>query len=528
MPRSFQNVFNAEFVYIGDYDEREDSSAAYVVKAGEVVIHTAKVERITELLANDSSGIVFLSRFLPASAGIYGESGRSVDSWKFFYPSEIEVAKKRVGVILLGSKRAQSISRSQTSILRIIRQRLASEYDREMKMIETRQLEEQLRQSQKMESLGTLAGGVAHDFNNMLGVMLGYASLLRLELKQNEKLSSYASTVEKSARRAAELTKQLLGFARAGKTLVKNVDLNSICVETAEMTKKMIEKNVEVSLNLDSDLPPVEGDESQLSQVIMNLVVNARDAMRNGGKLKISTRFQLAKNVAQLNLSLDRKDYVVVEVSDTGHGIPKENLSRIFEPFFTTKPKGEGTGLGLSVVYGIVKNHGGDVAVYSDVGNGTTFEVYLPSSLEKAPEDYQRETGEFRKIVEGKVCLVVDDELQVRELLTEFLRILGFDVVAVENGERALRAIEQNQRIDVVILDMIMPGMDGNQTFFEIHKLKPDLPILVATGYSAEGKVQEILSQGGMGILHKPFTLEELEGHLAGKFRDFGQESISR
>ncbi len=502
-------VFNIELVYIGDYDDANDVSLAHVMKIRDNFLHTLKVGHVQKLLDNDQNGIHLIDKLAPSESG-----------WRSFYASEIEVDKKCVGVIILASERTQRISRTQMSILQLVRQRLAFEYERQKKEVETRRLEEQLRHSQKMESLGTLAGGVAHDFNNILGAILGYAGLLRIELNQNEKLTKYLDTIERSAQRAAELTRQLLGFARAGKTTVKSLDFNGICVETAEMTKKIIEKNVEVSLELEDGLPAVEGDESQLSQVVMNLVVNARDAMPNGGKLKIVTSHLEADEIVRLKLNLEKKDYVVVEVSDTGHGISKENLSRIFEPFFTTKPKGKGTGLGLSMVYGIVKNHGGEIEAESEVGKGTTLRIYFPATSEEAGANHHREPSEIKRIVKDKLCLVVDDEIEMRDLLTESLARLGFSVVAVDGGEKAIEILKKNLKVDVVILDMIMPGMDGSETYFRIHKSRPELPVLVSTGYSSEGKVQDILNNGGMGVLHKPFTLEELQSQLANKFQD--------
>ncbi len=503
------DVFNTDLVYIGECDEVRDSSIAQAAKVRANYLHTLAFNGVKELLLNEPEHVKLIDKI-----------SRSENGWRSYHATPIEVNQKCVGIIILASERFLNMGRAQMSILQLIKQRLAFEYERQVNESETRRLEEQLRQSQKMESLGTLAGGVAHDFNNILGAILGYAGLLRLELRDNQKLTKYLETIERSARRAAELTKQLLGFARAGKTSVMSVDFNRICRETVELTRKMIEKNVEVLLDLYPDLPAVEGDESQLSQVMMNLAINARDAMQAGGRLKISTSLLKSGSVEDQNLALENEDYVVVEVSDSGHGISKENQARIFEPFFTTKPKGKGTGLGLSMVYGIVKNHGGEIEVDSELNKGTTFRIYLPASSQKVTLRVPRREGDVEKIVADKTCLVVDDEGEIREMLTDSLTRFGFSVVAVESGEKAVDLLRAGHDVDVVVLDMIMPGMDGRETYFEIKKARPEVPVFVSTGYSSEGRVQDILNNGGVGLLHKPFTLDELRQLLVERFRD--------
>jgi signal transduction histidine kinase len=494
------DVFNTELVYIGECDTDSDSSIAQAARVGDRYLHTLAFKGVSDLLSNDPEKVACVDRIFKSEKG-----------WRSYYATQIEVNDKCVGLIVLASERVLNSGRAQMSILKLVKQRLAFEYERQVNEAETRRLEEQLRQSQKMESLGTLAGGVAHDFNNILGAILGYAGLLRLELKNNEKLTKYIETIERSTRRASELTKQLLGFARGGKTSVMSVDFNRICRETVELTKKMIEKNVVVSLDLYPDLPAVEGDESQLSQVMMNLAINARDAIPNGGSLRISTSVVKANRAPGYNPNLEKREYVVVEVADSGHGISKGNLVRIFEPFFTTKPKGKGTGLGLSMVYGIIKNHGGEIDVNSQVNKGTTFRIYLPVSSQKISSRTPKRDGEVEKLVSDKTCLVVDDESEFREMLSDSLARFGFTVVSAESGEKALEILRRGRTIDLVVLDMIMPGIDGRETYFEMKKIRPGLPVFVSTGYSSEGKVQDIMDNGGLGVLHKPFALGELK-----------------
>ncbi len=511
------DVFNTELVYIGECDEDSDSSLAQTARLGSKYLHTIVITGVKSLLKND-----------PKEISRIGEIFRNENSWRSYHATQIEVSNRCVGLIVLAGERVLNMGRAQMSILKLVKQRLAFEYERQVSEAETRRLEDQLRHSQKMESLGTLAGGVAHDFNNILGAILGYAGLLKIELKGNEKLTKYLSTIEKSARRASELTNQLLGFARGGKTAVMRVDLNRICRETIEITRKMIEKNVAVSLDLSDGLPAIEGDESQLSQVMMNLTINARDAMVNGGALRISTSFLKSERPPGSKLDLEARDYVVVEVADNGHGISKENQTRIFEPFFTTKPKGKGTGLGLSMVYGIVKNHGGDIEVESELGKGTTFRIYLPASSEKIPARSRPQESGIERIIADKTCLVVDDEAEIRDLLTDSLTRFGFSVVAVESGEKAVEVIKSGTRVDLVVLDMIMPGIDGRETYFEIKKIRPSVPVFVSTGYSSEGRVQDIMNNGGIGLLHKPFTLEQLRHQLVDPFREADAKAIDK
>ncbi len=502
------DVFGADLVYIGDYDNKDDFSLAHVARIGGSYVHTLKVDGVRELLKNDSTSLSYLDN-------VFG----SEKSLKAYHTTSIQVGSETVGIMLIAGGKITGSTRQQMNILQLVQQRLAFEYEREKSNAETLKLEEQLRHSQKMESLGTLAGGVAHDFNNILGAILGYTGLLKLDLRDNKKLLRYLDTIEKSAQRAAELTKQLLGFARKGKTSVISIDFNRICRETVEMTKKMIEKNIDVAMDLHENLPTTEGDESQLSQALMNLILNARDAMPRGGRLALSTAMVEAADAVNSPLNLENRAYIIVQVSDSGQGISKENLSRIFEPFFTTKPKGKGTGLGLSMVYGIVKNHGGEIKVDSEVGRGTVVRVYLPVSPGPFSTGTSTDLSDAAGVVNEKVCLVIDDEIEIRDLLRDALGRFGFHVITAGSGEEAVQLLESGHSVDVVLLDMIMPGLDGMQTYFEIRRLRPTLPVLVATGYSSEGKVQEILNNGGAGVLHKPFSLRELQTQIVDRFR---------
>jgi PAS domain S-box-containing protein len=372
-----------------------------------------------------------------------------------------------------------------------------------------KRLEQQLLQAQKMESIGTLAGGIAHDFNNLLGGILGFASLIKANTPENRRIFDYANTIETSATRAAELTSQLLGFARGGRFEAKPANLNKIVDETLEIVGRTFDKSMEIDTNLFSKLPTVEANAGQLQQVLLNLCVNAHDAMDGMGKLIITTSTELLTNTyVEANIQAKPGLYVVLAVSDTGVGINKETIPRVFEPFFTTKKEGKGTGLGLSMVYGVVKNHGGFVNVYSELCVGSTFKVYLPASGK--PELMETlETGPAKGGEE--LILVVDDEDSIRSLAEEMLESGGYKVLLAENGLEAAEIYEKRgKEIGLVILDMVMPKMGGREAFLKLKAMDPEVKALLSTGYSQDGKTQTILDSGVKGFLQKPYRLNAL------------------
>jgi two-component system cell cycle sensor histidine kinase/response regulator CckA len=374
---------------------------------------------------------------------------------------------------------------------------------------ERRRLEEQLIQSQKMESIGLLAGGIAHDFNNILGGILGYSSFVRAQVPKTEKIYDHLETIERSALRAAELTSQLLAFARGGKYVVGPILLNDLVKETTDLLGGSIGKHITLETRLDPDAPVIEADSSQIQQVLMNLCVNARDAMPLGGKLTLTTT-RLKSSDAYLS-SLPEAlpmQYVRVDIEDTGVGIDKSILGRIFDPFFTTKEKGKGTGLGLAMVYGIVKNHGGFVNVESAVGVGTKFSVYLPSvskSAEIATVPEVRTTG-------GKeTILFVDDEETIRSLVKDILEEKGYHVLAAADGGQAVEMFRNNpDGIDLVILDMTMPVMGGRETFIRLKEIKPSVRAILSTGYSEDDHAREVLALGVKAFVQKPYRVDDL------------------
>ncbi len=377
-------------------------------------------------------------------------------------------------------------------------------------------LEQQLQQAQKIRAIGMLAGGIAHDFNNILSSILGYVSMLKERLSSNPELEAETkralAIIESSAERGAELTRQLLGFAMKGKFTPRVVDLNELVKENIEMVKRTIGKNITVTGQFDEDLPCIKADPSQITQVLMNLCINARDAMPDGGELTIQTKKNPSIPFEFKNSFKNCKHGVVLlSVRDTGVGMEEEVLSRAFEPFFTTKEPGKGTGLGLSTVYGIIKNHGGEIQIESRPGKGTEVKIYLPATGERAVEEKPEVALARDEDREMLNIMVVDDEVFVREFLTEAIKSFGHRVIECSSGAEALSVYEEeDERIDLVILDMLMPGMDGKETMSRLKKKDPGVKVIIASGYLPDEDAEELAKMGVDALLRKPFRIEEL------------------
>ncbi|RMG69290.1 MAG: hybrid sensor histidine kinase/response regulator, partial [Nitrospirae bacterium] len=350
---------------------------------------------------------------------------------------------------------------------------------------EEKKLYEQLLRAQKMEAIGTLAGGIAHDFNNILTAVLGYAEILKDALgEENERLTKAVRVIENSAKKGAELANKILNITRKEKLELKVVDLNSIVRDAVELINRSIPKEIEVRVSLAEELPPVKADPSQLHQVIMNLAINARDAMPDGGVLTIKTEKVGRENGASNGVK-GENGFVRLEVSDTGMGIDKDMQSKIFDPFFTTKEKGRGTGLGLYIVHSIITNHGGYINVYSEPKKGTRFSVYLPVSKEKPSEEKELKEEDLRG---NNTILVVDDEQEIRELVVDLLEPLGYRIIQASDGNEAIERFRQmKDEIDLVVLDMIMPRMSGTEVFQRLKNIDENVKIIIASGYSNDG-----------------------------------------
>jgi len=373
-----------------------------------------------------------------------------------------------------------------------------------------RVLEDQFRQAQKMEAVGRLAGGVAHDFNNLLMVISGYAEVILANLSPDHPLHEKGRAIQLAADRATMLTRQLLAFSRKQLLELKVVDVNAIVRDMERLLQPLIGENVEFTTSLTPDAPHTRADAGQLEQVLMNLVVNAKDAMPNGGKLTIQTQSLVVDETHRRGQTFVRPGrYVLLTVRDTGMGMDKETQSRIFEPFFTTKEKGKGTGLGLSTVYGIVKQGGGYVMVQSEEQRGTTFHIYLPrvdGVVEKhAPPVAPTALGGTETV------LLVEDEESVRQLVRDTLSAKGYRVVEAENGEAGIAAAARHgAAIDLVITDVVMPGMGGRELVRQLLQCRPEAKVLYLSGYTEDAIHSDGTIERGAAFLQKPFTLQSL------------------
>jgi PAS domain S-box-containing protein len=380
---------------------------------------------------------------------------------------------------------------------------------------EQRQLEEQLRHIQKMDAVGTLAGGIAHDFNNIIQAIMGYTSVLKARIGHAGDGMEAIESIEQAGLRASELTTQLLGFARGGKYEVRPVNINQVVEKVVSMIRHTFDRSIEIRTDLSDGLPAVEGDAGQLEQTVLNLCINARDAMPTGGTLTLGTRHEeISGGEEGVPEDLARGKYISLSLSDTGMGIPSENLPRIFEPFFSTKAPGKGSGMGLAMAYGIVKNHGGYLDVRSAPGEGSTFRVLLPAS---SKEILLSPAAVSEEPLSGgtETVLFVDDEESLRLLAVEMLGRLGYRVLTAWNGLEALKTYEERRgEIAIVILDMIMPGMGGEETFHQLKEIDPSVRILISSGYTVEGRPQSLLSAGAAGFLQKPYRIGALAAAL--------------
>jgi PAS domain S-box-containing protein len=374
---------------------------------------------------------------------------------------------------------------------------------------EKQKMQERLRQSEKMDAIGQLAGGVAHDFNNQLGGILGYADLLLDHLK-DPTLRQYAEKIISASRHAAELTSQLLAFGRKGKNLNVPVDVHQVIGEAISILERSIDKRIRIVQNLHSQTSVINGDPTQIYNALLNLGINARDAMPEGGELTYATeRIQVDSAFIRKNqYDLVPGTYVCISVTDSGIGMSKETQQRVFEPFFTTKKEGQGTGLGLSSVYGTVHNHGGAISVYSELGQGTAFKIYLPTFEAEIWAD-----GQVPQATEAGVgrILLVDDEPVLREVASDMLCSLGYQVETCRDGKEAVDYYNEHWRqIDLVILDMVMPRLDGRGAFAAMRKINPNIRAILSSGYSINERAQSILDDGVMAFVGKPFSRRQL------------------
>ncbi len=376
---------------------------------------------------------------------------------------------------------------------------------------ESEELHSRLRQTQKIESIGRLAGGVAHDFNNLLTPILGYADLNLLRLEVTDPLYGDLKAVREAASRARELTMQLLAFGRKQVLEMRSIDVNECLGSIERMLRRIVREDITMSFRFDNCIGPIRADVTQIHQVTLNLVSNAVDSMSKGGELVIATRkTELDEIWCGVDPALTPGDYVVIEVSDTGIGMDKETLEHIFEPFFTTKPEGEGTGLGLATVYGVVKQHGGHVTVHSQKDKGTTFRVFLPMLPgQLPPKDQFLQVTPLAK--EGETILVVEDEKIVRDLACTVLKRAGYEIIEARDTKEALWLVDKTQgRINLLLTDVVMPGMDGRELADKVVEMSPDTKVIYMSGYTNNVIESHGILEGDMNLLKKPFSVQEL------------------
>ena len=447
---------------------------------------------------------------------------RSANAFDVISPEDRPRVKEQIGRISAGEKSGlneyQVVRKDGSSFPALFHSVLIMHNGRpvgirgfSLDITEKKRIEAQLKQSQRLESIGTLAGGVAHDFNNILMGVQGCASLMLAETEPVQPHYEYLKNIENYVRSAANLTRQLLGFARGGKYQVKSTDLNELVQRTANMFGRT-KKEIVIHTRYQKGLWPVEVDQGQVEQVLLNLLVNASQAMPAGGDLYLETQNVVLDENQVLPYQLRPGPFVKGMVTDTGMGIDEKVLDRIFDPFFTTKEMGRGTGLGLASAYGIIKSHGGIIDVFSEKGMGSTFTFYLPAS---SKEIVKFETGDDKILSGTERVLLVDDEPVILGVGRRMLERLGYKAITAASGKEALQIYRESKgRIDLVVLDIVMPELSGEQTYKLLKEHDPQAKVLLSTGYSIHGQAAELLESGCNGFIQKPFNLQEFSRKL--------------
>jgi len=412
------------------------------------------------------------------------------------FPVEIRLGLLEIG----GSRRIMGLARDNT--------------ERHEAEAERGRLEAQLRQAQKMEAIGALAGGVAHDFNNILSAIIGYASLIQFNMEADNIQRHNLEQILAAAERAAGLTKSLLAFSRKQLVELKPLDMNELILQVQKMLMRLIGEDINFTVDCDPASLIVEADRGQIEQVLMNLVTNARDAMPRGGTLRIATSTQAIdeRNGAIHNIPIPGM-YAYITVSDTGLGMDRDTLEHIYEPFYTTKEVGKGTGLGLSIVYGIIKKHNGFINVYSEPGKGTSFKIYLP--LKKMSEAETRVQPSLPLARGTETLLLAEDDAAVRKMMKSILEEFGYSVLVAADGTAAVEVFRENsERIDLVLSDLIMPQMNGWEAYAAMRKIRPDIKVIFSSGYTADIIAQKGTLEEGVTFISKPMNPSELLGKI--------------
>jgi two-component system cell cycle sensor histidine kinase/response regulator CckA len=377
---------------------------------------------------------------------------------------------------------------------------------------EKKHLQQLLLHSQKMETIGEMAGGIAHDFNNLLEGVLGYTTFMMDLIENEHELYNYLDIIKKSATKAADLTDRLLSLGRSRDHKKGQVNCNDLLREVTKLLERTIDKKIVLESNLKKDLKTTRGEKTQLESAFLNICVNARDAMPGGGKLIItSDNVMIDGTYPKMSLKMEAGNYIKIAISDTGIGMDEETVEKIFEPFFTTKKRGEGTGLGLNMVYGIIDNHGGFINVYSEVGKGTTFNIYLKAEDNEAPEQVEEKIEVPFARGNGETVLIIDAEPMILDIGYEMLEKLGYRVMTAGEAKRGLEYFKERQNeIDIVLLDIIMPGIDGKEVLRQIRIIQPDVPVILSSGYDKSVLTNELSTDNCTTFMQKPYSMEDL------------------
>jgi len=385
--------------------------------------------------------------------------------------------------------------------------------ERKQSTAEQEKLREHLYQVQKIESMGRLAGGIAHDFNNLLVPILGYADLALSNLAADNPIYGDLEQIRNAAQRARELTRQFLAISRKQVLDMRVINLNQLLQEIQKVLQRLIRENIEMEFILDENLGNVKADPTKIEQIILNLAINASDAMPQGGKLTFETaNIMLGNNYTLTHVGVLPGPYIMLVVTDTGIGMDQKTQNHIFEPFFTTKERGKGTGLGLAVVYGVVKQHGGNIRVYSEVGRGTTFRIYIPQVSDSQVEAVSLAQANQQPLAQGtETVMVVEDETMVRQFVCDILRSQGYQVIEIAHPQEALRCSEQvDQPLDLLLTDVIMPQMNGPELYQKLVAMRPQLKVLYMSGYTDNVIIEQTILQSELQFLQKPFSIKGL------------------
>lgn len=473
---------------------------------GSVTIMNAVAEELTGWNAQEASGKL-ISDILTIKNSETGERiFYSSDSFRE-YKNKTKLLRNKILVSLDGTEKI--ISENVSLIMDKTGERIGAVLVFR-DITEYQKLEDELRQSQKLESIGQLAGGIAHDFNNMLGAIMGSAELLLIHLKDNEFLRKYGESILNASEKAADLTHKLLAFSRKGKIKNEPVDIHKAIENVITLLQRSIDRRIEIVLSERAEKCMIMGDNTLIENAILNIGINSRDAMHDGGIIRIITEniFLDSKFCEISSFKIKPGYYIVIKILDNGTGIPKDIQRKVFEPFFTTKEAGKGTGLGLSAVYGTVKEHIGMIKLDSEPGEGTSFTIFLP--LIEDESGFKIEEEKYTYKGEG-LALIIDDEELIRDSAGNLLKNMCYEVLTAVNGKDGLDVFIKNRdKISLVILDMIMPKMGGKETFLKLRELNPSLTVILSSGYARDAAAQELIDLGAAGFIQKPYRSSEL------------------